>query len=70
MAFTVQDGDAHEFGVVVTADRRVFEYSFACDGTEFDEWTEISGRHWGTPYGRDVEAALAEQTRESAVGNS
>jgi hypothetical protein len=59
LAFSVEDGDEHEFGVVVTAERRVFEYAFAVDGARFDEWTEITGRHWGTPYGQAVETALA-----------
>jgi hypothetical protein len=35
------------------------EFAFAVDGARFDEWTEITGRHWGTPYGQAVETALA-----------
>jgi hypothetical protein len=60
LALTVEDGEAHEFGVVVTPDRRVFTYALDENGVGFDEWAEITHDYSGTPYGQDIEAALTQ----------
>ena len=59
LAFSAQDGANHEFAVIVTDEQRSFTCAFASDGTDFDEWIEVTGRQHATPYGSDIDDALA-----------
>ena len=63
LAFSADEGENSEFGIIVTADRNVFQYyiQLSDDGKDLNEvmeWEDISNHFESTPYVNDIEAAF------------
>jgi hypothetical protein len=63
LATSFPDDTSFEFGVVVTSDRRVFQFGFDYLHTPvergvFTEWVDLTDRHAASPYRDDVATAL------------
>jgi len=70
LAVSHGDGDCFEYGVVVSSDRRVFEFVYSYSDRspgegEIVEWTDMSNR-WsvGWPYAKEVEEAFQYLERQ------
>lgn len=55
LADIVPDDDGIDFGLIVTEDRRVFEFVFRCIGesyseSDFTEWKELTAHYQGTSW--------------------
>lgn len=57
LAFSSEEGPQIEFGVIVTAGRKVYQYVVA--GDELTEWNDLSARWKSSPYQKDIRKALA-----------
>jgi len=63
LATSFPDDTSFEFGVVVTDDRRVYQFGLdyihkPVEQGVFTEWVDLTERHAGSPYSDDVAAAL------------
>jgi len=63
LATSFPDDASFEFGVVVTDDRRVYQFGLdylhkPVEQGVFTEWVDLTERHAGSPYSDDVAAAL------------
>jgi hypothetical protein len=64
LATSFPDDTSFEFGVVVTSDRRVYQFGLdylhkpVAQGV-FAEWVDLTERHAGSPYHDDVATAFA-----------
>ena len=63
LATSFPDDTDFEFGVIVTSDRRVYQFGLdylhkPVEQGVFTEWVDLTERHAGSPYREDVAAAL------------
>jgi hypothetical protein len=63
LAISFEDDVDFEFGVLVTADRRVFQFGFSFRGQPvrqgtFREWVDLTDRYTDSPYSKEVTQAL------------
>ena len=63
VATSFPDDASFEFGVVLTIDRRVFQFGLdylhrPIEQGVFTEWVDLTDRHQSSPYAEDVAAAL------------
>ena len=63
LATSFPDDSSFEFGVVVTSDRRVYQFGLdylhkPVERGTFTEWIDLTERHGSSPYSEDVAAAL------------
>jgi hypothetical protein len=63
LATSFPDDTSFEFGVVVTSDRRVYQFGLdylhkPVEQGDFTEWVELTERHASSPYSEEVATAL------------
>ncbi len=63
LASSFPDDTNLEFGIVVTNDRRVYQFAFdyldkPVEQGKFTEWVDLTERHASSPYHEEVAAAL------------
>ena len=63
LASSFPDDRDFEFGIVVTNDRRVYQFGFdysdkSVEQGDFTQWLDLTERHASSPYREEVAAAL------------
>ena len=63
LATSFPDDSSFEFGVIVTSDRRVYQFGLdylrkPVEQGVFTEWVDLTERHSSSPYSDDVAEAL------------
>ena len=63
LAFSTEEGENLEFGIIVTSDKNVFQYfiELSEDGKGLNkvlEWEDISSSFESTPYTNDIESVF------------
>lgn len=58
LAERCEQGNGSEFGVVVTADGEVFQFSILSEAHDFAEWIRMTDWWPSSPYRNSIEAAL------------